>query len=256
MSAAARAYTVEGFNKKFLDIQRASPGCAGYLVDIGFTHWTRAHFQGERFNIMDSNIAESWNSVLKEAREYPLISMCEYIRTTIMSWFALRRAKAMEHKGALTPMVQRQVEVNFEASTALAVCGISETEFQVKAQTGECFLVNLLAGTCSCNAYEQLRIPCRHAVAAAGRANIPTESLVAAAYFADTWHSAYEAKIYPIPSVGGKEVGGEYHGDLLPPAVKRPPGRPRKVRILSRGEDKVLISIFKPHYTFSHNHIV
>lgn len=35
MAAAARAFTVEGFNKKFLDIQRVSPECAAYLVDIG-----------------------------------------------------------------------------------------------------------------------------------------------------------------------------------------------------------------------------
>ncbi|KAF3568702.1 hypothetical protein DY000_02016749 [Brassica cretica] len=106
------------------------------------------------------------------------------------------------------------------------------------SQNRECFLVNLLAGTRSCNAFDHLRIPCRHAVAAAGRANIPTESLVAAAYYAETCHSTYEAKIYPIPSVGGNELGGEFEGDLLPPAFKRPPGRPRKVRILSRGEDK------------------
>ncbi|CAN6923905.1 unnamed protein product [Brassica oleracea] len=35
--AAARAYTVEGFNKVFITIQCVSPGCAAYLVDIGKT---------------------------------------------------------------------------------------------------------------------------------------------------------------------------------------------------------------------------
>ncbi|XP_013616946.1 PREDICTED: uncharacterized protein LOC106323351 [Brassica oleracea var. oleracea] len=187
---------------------------------------------------MDSNIAESWNAVVKEAHEFPLISMCEYIRTTLMSCFALRRAKAMEHKGTLTPKVQSQVELNFEASTSLAVCGISETEFQVMAQSGECFLVNLLSGTCSCKMFEELHIPCRHAVAAAGRTNISTEGLADVTYYADTWHSSYEAKIYSIPSVGGNEVGGSHKGDLLPPDVRRPPGTPRKAHILSRGEDK------------------
>lgn len=57
-----------------------------------------------------------------------------------MSWFALRRAKALEHKGTLTPKVPGQVELNFESSTSLAVCGISETEFQVMAQSGEWWL--------------------------------------------------------------------------------------------------------------------
>ncbi|KAF3532901.1 hypothetical protein DY000_02039803 [Brassica cretica] len=35
MGAAARAYTVEGFNKVFIAIQRVSPWYAAYLVDIG-----------------------------------------------------------------------------------------------------------------------------------------------------------------------------------------------------------------------------
>ncbi|KAF2604649.1 hypothetical protein F2Q70_00027265 [Brassica cretica] len=45
-------------------------------------------------------------------------------------------------------------------------------------------------------------------------------------------------KIYPVPSVGGIQIGSGTPNDLLPPAVRRPPGRPRKVRILSRGEYK------------------
>ncbi|KAG5415378.1 hypothetical protein IGI04_002945 [Brassica rapa subsp. trilocularis] len=34
MSAAARAFTVIEFNKKFIEIQKISPNCAAYLVDI------------------------------------------------------------------------------------------------------------------------------------------------------------------------------------------------------------------------------
>lgn len=77
VSRAARAFTISEFNKLFLKIQRINPGCATYLVDIGeegnsifhkiyyvyflivyttyctykyfifqvgFEHWTRAHF--------------------------------------------------------------------------------------------------------------------------------------------------------------------------------------------------------------------
>ncbi|KAG5383031.1 hypothetical protein IGI04_034501 [Brassica rapa subsp. trilocularis] len=34
MSAAARAFTVTEFNKKFIEIQKISPNCTAYLVDI------------------------------------------------------------------------------------------------------------------------------------------------------------------------------------------------------------------------------
>lgn len=114
MSDAAKEFTVEGFNKKFIEIQKLNPRCAMYLVDmgkhflclytiqllyiltltfVGFEHWTRAHFEGRRFHVMDSNIAESWNAVVKEARKYPLICMFEYIKASVISWFALCRKK-------------------------------------------------------------------------------------------------------------------------------------------------------------------
>ncbi|KAF3505331.1 hypothetical protein F2Q69_00042408 [Brassica cretica] len=81
--------------------------------------------------------------------------MFEYIRTTVMGWLALHRAKANREQGTLTPNVRKLVEENYEFST-----------------------------------------------------------------------------------VGGVEIGVGTPNDLLPPAVRRPPGRPRKVRILSHGEYK------------------
>ncbi|KAF3573808.1 hypothetical protein F2Q69_00058166 [Brassica cretica] len=39
-------------------------------------------------------------------------------------------------------------------------------------------------------------------------------------------------------AVGAIEIGGSMTGELLPPAMRRSPGRPRKLRIMSQGEDK------------------
>lgn len=36
MGAAARAFTISEFNKRFIEIQKVHPGCAAYLVDIGW----------------------------------------------------------------------------------------------------------------------------------------------------------------------------------------------------------------------------
>lgn len=98
----------------------------------GIEHWTRAHFNGQLFNIMDSNIAESWNIVLKKTREYPLICMFEYICTMLMGWFAIQRAKSNRYTSALTPNVHAILEENFDISTSMAVRPISEMEFQVQ----------------------------------------------------------------------------------------------------------------------------
>ncbi|KAL0730769.1 hypothetical protein Bca4012_026863 [Brassica carinata] len=209
MSAAAKAFTLTEFNKKFIEIQKFSPACAAYLVDLGFDKWTRAHFKGQRYNIMESNIAELWNGVIKEAREYPLITMFEYVHTTVMGWLALRRAQANREKGTLTPNVRKIVEENYE------------------------FLP-----VWPCMEYDEIGIPCIHALAAATRIGFPSDALVAPAYYVTTWRARFTGKIYPVPSVGGLEIGAGTSHDQLPPPVRHPPSRPRKVRILSRGEYK------------------
>ncbi|CAF1919874.1 unnamed protein product [Brassica oleracea] len=118
------------------------------------------------------------------------------------------RAKANREQGTLTPNVRKLVEENYELST----------------------------GFCSCMEYDEMGIPCIHALAAATRIGFPSYALVAPPYYVTTWRQGFAGKIYPVPSVGGVEIGVGTPNDLLPPAVRRPPGRPRKVRILSRGE--------------------
>ncbi|KAL0701784.1 hypothetical protein Bca4012_057906 [Brassica carinata] len=113
---AARAYKLSEFYTTFNEIKRVNASCADYLIGIGFTHWARSHFQGNRYNIMTSNVAETWNSVLREAREYPILSLVEYIRAKLMTWFATRRDINPERSNFLTPRVQEIVTSNFERS--------------------------------------------------------------------------------------------------------------------------------------------
>ncbi|KAL0695034.1 hypothetical protein Bca4012_062214 [Brassica carinata] len=117
----------------------------------------------------------------------------------------------VELKGTLTPNVRKLVEENYELSTGLAVRDIGELEFQVQDSSGECFTVLLAPGSCSCMEYDLIGIPCSHA--------LPLQPGL----------DSFDALVARLTMF--------QHGkkDLL---VRRPPGRPRKVRILSRGESK------------------
>ncbi|KFK43414.1 hypothetical protein AALP_AA1G122800 [Arabis alpina] len=74
----------------------------------------------------------------------------------------------------------------------------------------------------------------------AANIGVETDAMAAPEYFVETWKLGFAQNIYPVPSVGGERVGigAGTRSDLMPPAVKRPPGRPRKIIILSRGEFK------------------
>lgn len=241
---AARAYRVTDFYRTFNEIKTVNPSCADYLINIGFEHWARSHFPGDRYNIMTSNVAETWNSVLREAREYPILALVEYIRAKLMSWFSIRREIVTDESNTLTPRVVDIVEANFENSGVYGVHVINKSEFHVIDKEGRSFHVDIEWKTCSCNEFQALKIPCTHAVAAANRNKISVASLVSDCYSLTTYKATYATAINPV--VEGDDLENlpsqmsALNIDLNPPASRRPPGRPRKSRILSRDEVRVI----------------
>lgn len=94
---ARKAFELGEFNEIFADIEKRNAKCTAYLLKIGFAHWSRAHSEGNHYNMMSSNVVESFNAVVERAKGLPIISMMEYIRTVMMRWYAMRRAVAKKH---------------------------------------------------------------------------------------------------------------------------------------------------------------
>ncbi|KAM3266008.1 hypothetical protein P3L10_003002 [Capsicum annuum] len=68
--AAAKTYTVDEFSEHFAELKNNIPKATHILENVlGFEKWRRAHFPGNRYNVMTTNIAESLNSVLMDKRE-------------------------------------------------------------------------------------------------------------------------------------------------------------------------------------------
>ncbi|CAE5994134.1 unnamed protein product [Arabidopsis arenosa] len=237
VSSAARAYRLCDFNKIFAEIRAMNGPCADYLTGIGFEHWTRSHFVGKRYNVMTSNIAESLNNVLTMARDYPVISILESWRTTLVAWFALRREAAQMEDNILPPKVNEMVIENFEKGAGYGVFKIGDGLYEVRDMVDCGYAVNLWERTCTCRQFQLLTIPCSHAIAAAIREGIRVDTMVGVQHTVPQLRLAYKEMIMPIPDMATlapspNDVGG---GKLAPPYLKRPPGRPRKRRLFSQG---------------------
>lgn len=238
VARAARAFRLEDFYIHFNEIKVMDIACADYLIRIGLEHWARSHFGGERYNVMTSNLAESLNAALAQAREYAIVPLLDYIRSMMMGWFSSRRSAATANGNGPTPKVKEILTRNFTISTGYAVNHIINSEFEVCDDNRMYYRVNLQMRTCSCKAFDMLAIPCDHAVAAAVKAKHNVESLVAVEYSTSYWAMAYSDGINPTTPVSGDSGNGGIV--LLPPNTRRPPGRPRKTRMMSRGEYKVI----------------
>ena len=214
-------------------------------TDIGFEHCTRSHFVGERYNCMTSNIAESLNNVLTMARDYPVISLLETLRTTLVTWFALRREAAQVEGNLLPPKVNEMVIENFKKGAGYVVVKIGDSFYEVRDRQDSAFAVNLWERTCTCRKFQLLTIPCSHAIATAIKEGIRVETMVGIYHIVPYLRLAYKGLIMPVPDMDTltpppSDVGG---GKLALPYVRRLPGRPRKRRLFYRGEFKVMIDI-------------
>ncbi|XP_047257662.1 uncharacterized protein LOC124889729 [Capsicum annuum] len=59
-----RVYTVDKFSEHFSELKNNNPEAAHVLENVlRFEKWSRAHFQGNKYDVMTTNIAESLNSV-------------------------------------------------------------------------------------------------------------------------------------------------------------------------------------------------
>ncbi|KAG7559206.1 MULE transposase domain [Arabidopsis thaliana x Arabidopsis arenosa] len=206
--SAAKAYRVRDFDKYFAELRGRSAGCANYLEEIGFEHWTRAHCKGERYNIMSSNNSESMNNVLTKAKAYPIVYMLEFIREVIMRWFAARRKKVSKCKSLVTPEVDERFLQDLPESGKFAVKMSGPWSYQVTSKSGEHSHVVLDVCTCTCLSLQ-------------------------------TFSDSFQEPILPIADP--KDVVIPQHISdiiLIPPHSRRPPGRPTSKMIPSRGENR------------------
>lgn len=86
-----QAYTVENFEMRMFALRAALPQGCTVLDRLDPEKWTRAHFKGDRYNIMTSNSAESINALCRYARKMPICGLFEFYRDFQQEWYSKRR---------------------------------------------------------------------------------------------------------------------------------------------------------------------
>ena len=80
---ATKSYTESEFGSMMQSLDSMNPQVGAYLRDVGFHRWSRAYFPGHRYNIMTTNIAKSFNALVRHARGLPITMLLEFIRGTM-----------------------------------------------------------------------------------------------------------------------------------------------------------------------------
>ncbi|XP_062085526.1 uncharacterized protein LOC133791623 [Humulus lupulus] len=163
MYNAAYAFRKFEFHANFEKIKSKDPAIAQYLEGMGFDKWSRAYFPGNRYNIMTSNYAESFNNKTRDARSFSITTFVEFIRFTLQSWFCDRRETSEKTTTTLALTYEKNLVDMAEKAQFLIPYAIGRREFHVLdgELNGE---VDLLNKTCTCGMFQIIGIPCAHAL--------------------------------------------------------------------------------------------
>ncbi|KAK8617549.1 hypothetical protein V6N13_080459 [Hibiscus sabdariffa] len=161
------------------------------------THWSKSHFSlGCKSDMLLNNNCECFNKLILEARDKPIITLIESIRTKLMQRLAKRKDQAEKLTWLLCPKIQKKLD----NATSLA-----HRKWQL---TG---------------------IPCIHAISVILSIEDRPEKYVDSCYSVSTERAIYSHLISPVR--GEQQwTTNDTMEPILSPMFKRPPGRPHKKR--------------------------
>src|SRR5579859_8063235 len=251
---AAKATTQPEFDQALENMRKTNPKSVTWLLEhAGSEHWAELYFSGHRYGHYTSNIAESLNAWLLEAREKPIFAMLEHIHQQLMRWFSERRGGENHTPGLLVSNSTKYLQVisNNRAHRYIPVPSTSHL-YEVKSnETSSNYIVNLENQTCSCQSWQSTGYPCGHAICVLLHQGKDPQMYVKSFFTILAYQKTYEAPIFPplLENVTGdaihspptistdEDASGSDNDAMLPPATHRPARRPKKRRIRAPTED-------------------
>ncbi|KAL5543040.1 hypothetical protein UlMin_010750 [Ulmus minor] len=201
--AAARATTVEEFNRHMAKLKEANVLAFQWLSANPISEWSMCAFrEGPRCDILLNNLCESFNSTIVEAASH---------------WV-----------NPVGPRIVKIVEKNKAVARLCHEKWAGGFIFQVTTCTQDQLVVNLSDGCCSCRQFQLSGIPCGHALACIYSKNLNVYDYVDSFYKKESYEKTYGPIIYPMPHPD--RWPNVRQNVILPPLFKQMPRRPKKER--------------------------
>ncbi|XP_057440306.1 uncharacterized protein LOC130732221 [Lotus japonicus] len=227
---ASKATYKELWEEKMQQIKAINEDAYKWLMTIPTIHWCRHAFSFyPKCDVTMNNLSEAFNCTILVARDKPVITMFEWIRKYLMNRFATLREKSKGWKGNVMPKPRKRLDREINYSGRWVATWVAQGLFQVEhAGFEDQFIVDIEKQTCTCNFWELNGIPCRHAVSCLSDRGLNPENYVHDYYKKTAYNTCYEHIISPIN--GENKWPKLQQDDILPPEIKRGPGRPKKLR--------------------------
>ncbi|XP_071937522.1 uncharacterized protein [Coffea arabica] len=228
--ACARSSYMRRFESEMEILREYDGNAHRWLLDnTNPKHWSRSHFrEAAKCDILLNNLCESFNSVILEAREKPILGMLENIRVYLMERLRTKREWMKKRTDDICPKIQNKLEKAKIECAANIARQSDDKRFEVQHIYGGTYVVDLDKCTCTCRKWELTGLPCCHAIACISLAGGKPEDYVHKCYSREAYLAAYEPAIAPISGPNAWKCSTKE--PVLPPNKVRLPGRPKKAR--------------------------
>ncbi|XP_077240352.1 uncharacterized protein LOC143881248 [Tasmannia lanceolata] len=204
---AAYSLREGAFKDAMESIKSMSKNAEKWISEIPKRNWASAYFEGSRYNVLTTNAAESFNALLKGARELPIAALVEQTRWRLSDFFQYCQKAGRKWTTRLTPNTEDWLaDERILAGAYMAhQCGWTVYEVKSKYHVDE---VDIEKKTCTCRLFQTMGMPCSHAIAAMGLDQRDPYSYCEEWYHADTYRRT------------GLNVTQEGNDIFTPPAVR------------------------------------
>ncbi|KAK9067649.1 hypothetical protein SSX86_011760 [Deinandra increscens subsp. villosa] len=235
---AAGTYSITEHENVLNDIAEACQDARTYLDENHKRIWSRCKFgTTAKCDYMTNNVSEAFNSWIGDARYKPVIDLLDCIREKIMIRLDKKRRLLKTWKGTLVPRTKRYLNKISKNLGIYEVCRSGENRAEVKYMDRR-WDVSLDDKTCTCRVWQVRGVPCIHATAFITFTRDENWDNFVDSYFTiEKFKLAYALEVAPMPA-RDQWVHMDIGEKIYPPAIKRPPGRPRKNRIKPNDEPK------------------
>ncbi|XP_020263270.1 uncharacterized protein LOC109839249 [Asparagus officinalis] len=107
LQTACYKYTIAEWNDYMKKIYEMAPAAYEIAINYSPEHWANAFFPGIRYGHVTSNVTESFNSWIREARLLRILQMVEHIRKQLMARMNNRRIMACKWTSYLCPKAEK-----------------------------------------------------------------------------------------------------------------------------------------------------
>jgi hypothetical protein len=227
--ACARSTTVGRWNENMEKMRVLNQKAYEWLEQKPANTWSRAFFSTySKCDILLNNTCEVFNKYILEAREMPVLSMLEQIKTQLMNKHYTKEKEVGEMwDGPICPKIRKKLHKNTEWANTCYAQPAGRGIFQVQVIDRQ-YIVDICQKQCDCRRWEFTGIPCSHAISCLRHERISPESVVNECYSTTRYLLAYGPKIWPC---NDKSMWHKVDGlEVRPPVYEKKVGRPPKNR--------------------------